>query len=347
MISRSNKGLMLLLTGALAVAAGAQTPTFSVSKVNIGGEGGTDYLTADPAAGRLFVSRQSHVMVLESATGRVLGDLSDMPGNHGIALAPKSNHGFVTNGGDSTVTMFDLKTLQTIKKIPVTVGGLDGIMYDAVLDRIILSDHSKPTGTLVALNPADGQISGTVQLSNNGPEGAASDGTGRIFVNLEGSNTIEVVDANTMKVVTDWPIAACDAPTGIAYDGPSNRIFSGCSGASVVVDAANGAIVAKIANGHGVDALGWDPSEKLLYIPAGKDGKVTVVHQDDPNHYSVIATVPTQAGAKTITVDTLTHTAYLFAVDYGPAPADSPPPTPGVRPARGPVIGATLVSIKH
>jgi DNA-binding beta-propeller fold protein YncE len=336
---------------ALTVSVAAQSPTFHVSKVNIGGEGGTDYLTADPSAGRLFVSRQTHVMVLESGTGHTLGDIPDTPGNHGIALAPASNHGFVTDGGDSTVTMFDLKTLETLKKIPVPVGGLDGIMYDAALDRIILTNHSKPIGTLVALDPADGRITGNVQLTNSGPEGAAADANGRIFVNLEGSNAIDVVDAKRMKVVATWPIPDCNGPTGIAYDSSSNRIFSGCSGTSVVVDAATGAVVAKISNGRGVDALAWDPREKLLYIPAGKDGNVTIVHQEDPDHYSVVATVPTQIGAKTITVDTTTHTAYLFAVEYGPVAVTStesaPPPPAGSRPIRGRVIGASLLSVRH
>src|SRR3982751_2205675 len=129
----------VLLTPTLAVAQ-----NFKVAKYNIGGEGGTDYVTAEPGTGRVFVSRGTHVMVVDGATGKVLGDIADTPRVHGIALAAKYNHGFTTNGGDSTLTMFDLKTLAFIKKIPVKVGGLDGIMYDESLDRIILTNHSKP-----------------------------------------------------------------------------------------------------------------------------------------------------------------------------------------------------------
>jgi DNA-binding beta-propeller fold protein YncE len=338
----------LLMTTATC-SAQAQSPLFSVSKVNIGGEGGTDYISAEPASGRVFVSRQTHVMVVDGASGRVLGDIPDTPGAHGAALAVKSNHGFITNGTDSTVTMFDLKSLQTIKKIPVAVGGVDGIMYDAVLDRIILSNHSKPVGTLVALDPSTGEITGAAQLSNDSPEGVVGDGKGRIYVNLEGSNTIEVVDARTMRVITDWPIPDCNRPTGIVYDGPSNRIISGCSKTSVVVDAASGAVVATIANGQGVDALGWDPKEKLLYIPAGRDGNVTVVHQDDPDHYTVVATVATQTGGKTLTVDTATHTVYMFAAEYGPVAdgaSSSGPPEAG-PPRKGPLIGAWFLAIRH
>jgi YVTN family beta-propeller protein len=189
-----------------------------------------------------------------------------------------------------------------------------------------------------------------VELEDNAPEGAASDGKGRIFVNNEGTNTIQVIDAKTMKVLASWPLAPCEGPTGIAYDRASNRIFSGCGKTSVVLDADNGKVVATIANGDGVDALGWDPVQKLIYIPAGRDGNVTVVHQDAPDKYTVVATVPTMRGAKTITVDPVTHVAYLFQPEFGPAPAPppgSPPPAPGSRPPRGPVIAAWFFAISH
>src|SRR6266702_1959203 len=189
----------ILLALALTAPRAGQAQTFTVAKFNIGGEGGTDYLTAEPGTGRVFVSRGTHVMVVDGSTGKVLGDIPDTPRTHGIALAPKSNHGFITNGGDSTVTMFDLKTLVPIKKIRVPSGGLDGIMYDDFSDRVILTNHSRPIGTLVALDPATGVIAATVQLADNGPEGAASDGKGKIFVNNEGTSTIQVIDVRAMN----------------------------------------------------------------------------------------------------------------------------------------------------
>ena len=194
--------------------------------------------------------------------------------------------------------MFDLKTLAPIRKIPVKVGGLDGIMYDDYSDRIILTNHSRPIGTAVALDANTGDIVGTAELEDDAPEGAASDGKGRLFVNNESKNTIQVLDAKTMKVLASWPIAPCDGPTGIAYDRATNRIFSGCGKTSVVVDAKTGKVVATIANGDGVDALGWDPAQKLIYIPAGRDGNVTVVHQDSPDKYTVVATVHDDAPAR-------------------------------------------------
>lgn len=328
----------------------AHSQTFAVQKYNIGGEGGTDYVTAEPGTGRVFVSRGTHVMVIDGKTGKVIGDIPDTPRTHGIALVAKSNHGFTTNGGDSTVTMFDLKTLVPIKKTRIPTGGLDGIMYDDYSNRVILTNHSRPIGTAVAIDPNTGDIVGTAELEDNAPEGAASDGKGRLFVNNEGKNTIQVIDAKTMKVLASWNIAPCDGPTGIAYDKATNRIFSGCGKTSVVVDATSGKVVASIVNGDGVDALGYDASEKLIYIPAGHEGNVTVVRQDGPDKYTVVATVLTMRGAKTIAVDPVKHVAYLFQPEYGPAPtppAGSPPPAPGARAPRGPVIGAWFFAISH
>ena len=330
----------------LAAPRAIDAQTFHVAKYNIGSDGGTDYLTAEPGTGRVFVSRGTHVMVIDGATGKVLGDIPDTPRTHGIALVPKSKHGFITNGGDSTVTMFDLASLAVIRKIKIPTGGQDGIMYDAADNRIILTNHSRPIGTVVAIDPSSGEIVGTAELEDDGPEGAASDGKGRLYVNNEGKSTIQVVDVKTMKAVASWPLAPCDGPTGIAYDKSSNRIFAGCGKTSVVVDGTSGKIVATIANGAGVDALGWDPSQKLIYIPAGRDSSVTVVHQDSPDKYTVVATVPTMRGAKTIAVDPARHVAYLFQPEYGPAPAGAPP-GPGGRPARGPVLASWFFAITH
>ena len=336
--------LVALLVGA-GHDASVQAQTFNVQKFSIGGDGGTDYLTAEPGTGRVFVSRGSHVMVLDGSKATILGDITETPGTHGIALAPSSNHGFTTNRGDSTVTMFDLKTLAVVKKIKIPVGGLDGIMYGDFTNRIVLTNHSKP-GTATALDPVTGAITGQAELEDNSPEGAASDGKGKLFANNERKNTIQVLDAKEMKVLASWPLDPCEGPTGIAYDRATDRIFTGCGKTSAVLNATTGKIVATIKNGDGVDALGWDPAEKLIYIPAGRDSNVTIVHEDSPDKYSVVATVTTAAGAKTISVDSVKHVAYLFQPVYGPPPADAKPEPFGRR-ARGPVTGAFLYVITH
>src|SRR5450432_4084476 len=336
----------MLVAAVVSASQPARAQTFRVVESNIGGDGGTDYLTAEPGTGRVFVSRGTHVMVIDGATGKVLGDIPDTPRTHGIALAAKSGHGFITNGGDSTVTMFDLTSLAVIRKIKVETGGMDGIMYDDADNKIVLTNHSKPIGTVVTLDPKSGDMLGQAELEDDGPEGAASNGRGQLYINNEGKNTIQVVDVKSMKATASWPLAPCEGPTGIAYDKASDRIFAGCGKTSVVVNGTNGKIVATIVNGDGVDALGWDPSQKLIYIPAGRDSIVTVVHQDSPDKYTVVATVPTMRGAKTIGVDPVKHVAYLFQPEYGPAPAGAPP-GPGGRPARGPVLASWFFAITH
>src|SRR5436190_4157929 len=341
------------LFATMIVATGiGQAQTFKVEKFDIKGDGGTDYVAVESATGRVFVSRANHMMVVEGSTGKVLGDILNTPGVHGAGMATKAGHGFTTNGGDSTVTMFDLKTLAVIKQIPVTQGGLDGIMYDEPDDKIILTNHSRPVGTLTAIDPKTGDIVGTAELEDNAPEGAAADGKGHIFVNNEVKNTIQVVDVKTWKATASWPLDPCKGPTGIAYDKASDRIFAGCNGTSVVVNQNTGKVVATIANGTRVDALGWDASKKLIYIPNGGEGNVTVVHQDSPDKYTTVATVNTFAGAKTIAVDPKTHNVYLFQPERGPAlapPAGVEPPAKGGRGRgrgpQGPIVASWFIVI--
>src|SRR3954469_7114981 len=339
-------GAVAAVCAVTAVAGHAQS--FKVEKYDIKGEGGTDYVTVEPATGRVFVSRSTHVMVVDGATGKVLGDIANTPGVHGAGIATKHGHGFTTNSTDQTVTMFDLKTLEPIKQIKIGPG-LDGIMFDEPDDKIILTNHSRP-GTLTAIDPKTGDVVATVELEDTAPEGAAADGKGHIFVNNEGTSTIQVIDVKTWKATASWPLAPCDGPTGIAYDTATNRIFAGCSKTSVVVDAATGKVVASIPNGTRVDALGWDPAKKLIYIPNGGEGNVTVVHQDSADKYTVVATVDTFRGAKTITVDPSTHTAYRFQPERRPAPAPAPgapAPTGGGRGPQGPVVAGWFITIRH
>ncbi len=337
---------------AFCMPRAALAQNFKVDKFDIKGDGGTDYVAVDSTTGRVYVSRATHMMVVDGATGKVVGDIPDTPGIHGAGIAPKAGHGFTTNGGNESVTMFDLKTLAVIRQIHVGQG-LDGIMYDEPDDKIILTNHSRPIGTLTAIDPKSGDIVATVELEDNAPEGAAADGKGHIFVNNESKNTIQVIDVKTWKATASWPLDPCKGPTGIAYDKATNRIFSGCSNNSVVVDAGNGKVVATIKNGTRVDALGWDPAKKLIYIPNGGEGNVTVVHQDSADKYSVVATVDTFAGAKTICVDSKSHNVYLFQPERGPAPAPAPgTPAPAAgaprgRGPQGPIVASWFIVMKQ
>src|SRR5690349_19113415 len=167
----------LMIATLLGVAGTAAAPAFKVEKYDIKGDGGTDYVTVEPATGRVFVSRSTHMMVVDGATGKVLADIPNTPGVHGAGIATKAGHGFTTNGGDQTVMMFDLKTLAEIKRTKVGPG-LDGIMYDEPDDKIILTNHSRPIGTLTAIDPHTGDVVATVELEDTAPEGAAADGKG-------------------------------------------------------------------------------------------------------------------------------------------------------------------------
>src|SRR6195952_2280570 len=237
-----------LIASSLAIPGVGRAQTFKVEKFDIKGDGGTDYVAVESATGRVFVSRGTHLMVVEGATGKVVGDIQNTPGVHGAGLATKAGHGFTTNSGDQTVTMFDLKTLAVLRQIKVGPG-LDGIMYDEPDDKIILTNHSRPIGTLTALDPTTGDIVATVELEDTAPEGAAADGKGHIFVNNESKNTMQVVDVKTWKATASWPLAPCQGPTGIAYDKGTDRIFAGCNKTSVVVDAKTGKVVATVSNG--------------------------------------------------------------------------------------------------
>lgn len=332
------------------VSALAATPallaaqTFKTDKFNIGGEGAFDYIAVDPLMDRVFVSRGTHMMVVDGATGKVLHDIPDTPRLHGAAFSLKDNHGFTTNGGDSTSTMFDLKSLDVIKKLHAGKDGLDGIMYDDATDKILTINHSKPMGSSVVIDAKTGDVVTTIDLSGKGPEGGVSNGKDRIFINDEGNKQIDVIDSKTWKVVGHY--ATCDGATGIAMDRAANRLFSACDDTTYVLNASTGNVVAKINNGGNVDALGWDQSQKLMYIPSGT-GSVTVVHEDSPDKYTVVATVPTMRGARTIAVDPKSHVAYVFTPEYGPPPAGAPAPTGRGRGPRGPIIGAWLIRITH
>ena len=220
------------------------------------------------------MSRGNRIQVVDGATGKNLGEIPNTPGTHGALLVNSVNHGFTTNRADSTSTMFDVTTLGVLKQIHAGKSGLDGFMYEDATKKVVTINHSpEPTpGTIVVIDPQSGDVVATSTTTGSAPEGGVGNGKGRIFINLEDKNAMDVIDTKTWKVVATWPLAPCEGPTGIAMDRAANRIFVGCGKTSLVVDGASGKIVAQITNGDGVDGIAWDQSEKLLYIPSG-DGR--------------------------------------------------------------------------
>ena len=300
----------------LVMAAGirAQSPPAPPSKVHkiaIGGEGGWDYLTADAAAKRLYVSRGNRIVVVDTDSETVVGELTDTPGVHGVALVPDLGRGFTSNGGDNTVTAFDLKTLEATGKVKVG-GRPDAIMFEPESHRVFTYNHGSKDAT--AVDPSALSVAGTVALDGV-PEAAVADGRGHVFVNLMDKNEVAEFDARSLKVLNRWSLGDGRRPTGLALDREHRRLFSVCgaSATMVVLDADSGKILATLPIGRGSDGCVFDPERGLAFSSNGRDGTLTVVREEAPDRFAVAATIPTQQGARTMTLDPKTHRIYLSA----------------------------------
>ncbi|HKO03980.1 MAG TPA: YncE family protein [Candidatus Acidoferrales bacterium] len=302
-------------------------------KIKVGGEGGWDYLTFDSASRRLFISRGTHVMVVDVDSDKVVGDIPDTPGVHGIALAPELNRGFVSNGRGNNVTIFDLKTLATIGHAAAGQNP-DAIIYDPASKRAFAMNGR--SGDITAVDGASGDVAGTVAVGGK-LEFAAADGKGRIYVNVEDKNEIVEVDAKKLTVLAHWPLAPCEEPSGLAMDTKNRRLFAGCGNKMMaVVDADSGKVLATPAIAEGVDANGFDHGTEFAFASCGGgDGVLTVVHEDSKDKFTVAENVPTQRGARTMTLDPKSHEVYLVTADFGPRPEptkDNPRPRPPMLP---------------
>lgn len=318
-------------------------PNYQVArKVKIGGDGGFDYLTADPAAKRVFLSHSTQVIVYDLAKDTIAGAIPNTKGVHGVALAPELNRGFTSNGGDSSVTIFDYKTLEVIKVLPIHAINPDAITYDDVTKRVFTWNHGTHNGTVI--DAAKGEVIGTIPNMGT-PETAVTDGKGTLWVNIEDTNEVVKIDTRSMKEIGRFSIAPCEEPTGMAIDRANRIIFSACgSGHLGIIDADKGALITTLPICAGADAAAFDPQTKLAFASCS-DGKTTVVQQVSRNEYKVVQTITTQRGSRTLTLDPTTHTIYQAAVDYGPAPQ---PTTPGGRAGRAPILpGSFSLLIIH
>lgn len=333
------KSQLLLSFGAVAASlsvasspARAQAPGYHViHKIAAGGEGGWDYITVDTAGNRLFLSRGSHAMVIDLGRDSVIGDIPNTPGIHGVALAPELNRGFTTNGRDSSVTIFDYKTLAPIMTVKIPARNPDAILYDPATKRLFTFNGGTANST--AIDATNGSVIGNVDLGGK-PESAVSEG-GKIYANVEDKSYIAVFDPKTLTMLARWPLAPCEEPTGLAIDRAHQRLFAGCGNKTMaVVDMRTGKVVASPTVGDGVDAAAFDPATQLAFTSNG-EGSITVVHEDTPDKYTVVETVPTQRGARTMALNPKTHRLYTVTADFGPTPtatADRPRPRPPMIP---------------
>jgi DNA-binding beta-propeller fold protein YncE len=325
--------ILLALWTCLFVLPGDSLSTDSgyhvTKKVKVGGEGFWDYLNVDSEARRLYISRGTHVMVLDADSLEPVGDIPDTPGVHGIALAPELGRGFTSNGRANNVTIFDLKTLKVLGQV-TTGQNPDAILYDPA-SRSVFTFNGR-SGDSTAIDAAKGAVAATIALGGK-PEFAASDGKGHIYANLEDRSMVVAIDSQKLTVQSRWPLAPGEEPSGMAMDREHRRLFSGCHNRMMaVMDADTGKVVATPAIGEGVDANAFDPETGLAFSSNG-DGTLTVVHEDSPDKYTVLDNVPTQRGARTMALDRKTHNVYLVTAEFGPPPA----PTPE-QPRRRPTI---------
>jgi DNA-binding beta-propeller fold protein YncE len=322
--------LLVALLSTLALAGNSGYHITMTYK--LGGDGGWDYLKLDSASRHFFISRGTHVMVIDADTGKPLGDIPDTTGVHGIALAPELGRGFTSNGREGTVTILDLSTLKPITKVKAGENP-DAIIYDPVTKRVFTFNGRSNNST--AIDAASGNVAGTIQLDGK-PEFAVSDGQGEVFANIEDKNEIVVIDPAKLEVKATWSLApGCDSPSGLAIDRKNRRLFAGCDNqVMAVVNADTGKVIATLPIGKGVDATRFDPGTGFAFASCG-EGVLTVIHEDSLDKFSLVENVPTQQGARTMELDEKTHEVFLVTAKFGPPPAptaDQPRPRPAMLP---------------
>jgi DNA-binding beta-propeller fold protein YncE len=299
----------------------------------LGGPGGWDLLAADAAARRLYVTRGDRVVVVDTESGKDIGEIPHTDGVHAVALAHEVGHGYTSNGKANSVTVFDLENLKTVQEIKIDGQNPDLILYDEPTRQVFVFNGRSANASVI--DAKSGTVAGTIPLGGK-PESAVSDGHGRVFVNIEDKNELVAIDAKTRKVDTRWPLSACEEPSGLAIDTAHHRLFSACGNEHMAVtDSTNGRQVASVPIGKGPDGAAFDPQLGLAFSSNGRDGTLTVVHEDDPDHFSVVQTLATQKSARTLALDPKTHRIYLAAAEFGAAPAattEQPRPRPPIVP---------------
>jgi YVTN family beta-propeller protein len=325
--------LLAGLTTAL-IADGAAAPNREVlQRWKLGGDGGWDYLTLDSANQRLFISRATRVDVVSIESGKLIGSIPDTQGVHGVALAPALKRGFTSNGRANSVTVFDLDTLKVIQEAKVSGRNPDAILYEPSGKHVFTFNGASKDVTV--LDASSLAVIATIPVPDK-PEFAAQDGRGQIFVNIESDpGQMVVIDTQKLNVKSTWPLPGCNSPSGLAIDSRHRRLFSVCDGkVMAVTDAVSGKQAALVPIGEHPDAAGYDVKRGIVFSSNG-EGTLSVVHQDSPDRYSVLQTVPTQRGARTMALDEATGKAYLVTADFGPAPAataEQPRPRPALIP---------------
>jgi DNA-binding beta-propeller fold protein YncE len=306
--------LIVVLSGGMAttqISALASEANYQLLKtIPVGGEGGWDYLSVDSAARRLYVSHGTKAVVIDMDREAVVGEITNTPGIHGIVIAPKLDRAFTSNGRENKVSVVDLKTLETLSRID-TGENPDAILFEPQREEVYAFNGRGKSATVI--DAKSGKVTATITLDGK-PEFAQADG-GRVFVNLEDKNEVAVIDAARHEVVARWPIAPGEGASGMAIDMKNHRLFLGADKLMVMLDYETGKVVGSVPIGDGVDANSFDPTTQLAFASC-RDGTTTIAHEDSPNKLTVVQTLKTARGSRTMTLDPKTHKIYLAAVEY-------------------------------
>jgi DNA-binding beta-propeller fold protein YncE len=296
--------LTCVLAGAVVQAADVYHP---VKEIVIGGEGGWDYLIVDSAAHRLYVSHATKIVVADTETGKVVGEIPDLAGVHGIAIAADLGRGFTSNGRANTSTIVDLKTLKPLGTV-ATGANPDSIRYSPSLKEVWAFNH---TGKSVTVFGAEtGRVIATINVGGDLEEAVEDPVAHRMFVNVEDKGAIGVMDTQKHTLVATWPIAGCEGPTGLAFDQKNHLLLSSCDGKMAVTDSTSGKAVTSFPIADDVDGNGFDPATGYAFA-SSRTGVLTVAHEDAPGKFTVVQTVKTQASGRTMTLDAASHNVYV------------------------------------
>lgn len=298
-----------LLSVLALLACIAAAPSYHVTaRYLLGGNGGWDYLTYDAAAKHLYISRSTHVMVVDPWTGSVIGDIPSTPGVHGIALAPDLDKGFTSNGAAGTVTVFRPSTLAVLGTIQTQAKNPDAIVYEPVTHRVYTFDGGSNDAT--AIDASTDAVLATIPLGGR-PEFAVADGRGAVYDNIESTDELVKIDARSNRIVARYPIPGCGGPSGLSMDRAHRRLFAACKNHVAVIDADTGAVIANVPSGAGTDATRFDDALQNAYASNGRDGTLTVIHEASPSSFSVVDNATTQSGARTMEIDPASGTVFL------------------------------------
>jgi YVTN family beta-propeller protein len=306
-----------------------------VTEIPIGGEGGWDILTIDSAASRLYLSHATKVVIVDLITNAVAGEIADTPGVHAFVPVPEVQRGFSSNGKESKSSVVDLTTLKTTSKID-TGANPDAVVYEPRHGEVYVFNHTGNSVTVI--NSKAAIVSATIPLGGN-PEFAVVDETaGRVYCNIEDKSEVAVIDADKHEVVAHWSLAPGEEPSGIALDAAHHRLFSGCHNKMMVMlDTESGKVVGTVPIGAGVDGCAFDDAKQLAFASCG-DGTTIIAREEAPDKLTVLQTLKTERGARTMALDPKTHRIYLPSAQFQPPPS----PSPGVSPARPSVVPNTL-----